>query len=274
VLSALVLTTVPSPVQAADFSACWVEQRYNEVLSRDQTVTRCRISGGEVIDYASDSDVPSVLHPNTGTDITGECWYYTSAVTQYLILAQYANGDADIGYDTDPANPGGIFAIGPTLPRCSTEPDPATDPFADVWRYVTQYIHAPPTPELSPHPGDGVTGMDTFVAVSIPGDHSAQISSGATTLDVYIEVSTVIVDWGDGTISTYPATETAMAGYPDGFARHVYESKHEDGLPIAVSYDWTARWRVAGGAWEPLDVPNTTTSIAYPIAEIVSVLSD
>jgi hypothetical protein len=41
-----------------------------------------------------------------------------------------------------------------------------------------------------------------------------------------------------------------------------------------VSYDWTARWRIVGEPWELLDVPNTTTSVAYPVNEIVSVITE
>ena len=266
--------SVSLPAQAEEFSSCWVVTVFNPTSLRQDQVTRCRISGGSIVDYASDAAVPSVLYPLTGTDVTGQCWYYTSAVTRYVILNQYANGNADIGYDTDPANPGGIVAIGPTVPRCTSEPTPITDPRADVWQYVTQYIHDPPTPELSPRPGDGVTGLDTFVGLLIPNDHTARISSGATTLDVFIEVSAVVIDWGDDTADTYPATATALAGYPDGFASHVYEAKDEDGATITVSYDWTARWRVDGGSWEFLAVPNTTTTVVYPISEIVSVLTE
>jgi hypothetical protein len=65
-----------------------------------------------------------------------------------------------------------------------------------------------------------------------------------------------------------------LAGYPDGGARHVYELKDETGYDLGISYAWTARWRVAGGDWEYLEVPNTTTSIEYPVAEIVSVLTE
>ena len=139
--------------------------------------------------------------------------------------------------------------------------------------FATQYIHAPPTPDLNPKPGDGVTGLDTFVGLPIPADHNARISSGATTLDVYIEVTTVIIRWGDGEIDTYPATNDALAGYPDGFATHTFGTKNHDGVNLAVSYDWTARWRVVGGSWEFLAVPNTTTTVLYPISEIVSVLT-
>jgi hypothetical protein len=151
---------------------------------------------------------------------------------------------------------------------------PASDPTADVYRYVTQYIHNPPTPDLNPRPGEGVTGLATYVGVPVPDDHTAQLASGATTLDVFIEVSAVIVDWGDESTDSYPGTSTALAGYPDGFATHIYEMKGEAGTRISVSYDWTARWRIVGGSWEFLPVPNTTTTVDYPISEIVSVLSD
>jgi hypothetical protein len=140
-----------------------------------------------------------------------------------------------------------------------------------VWEYVSQYIHAPPTPGLNPRPGQGVTGLDTFVAVAVPTDHATQISGGGTTLDVEIEVSAVIVDWGDGMSDTYPARPDLLSGYPDGVASHVFETKVGD-ASLSVSYDWTARWRVVGGSWLSLAVPNTATAVGYPVSEIVSVL--
>lgn len=269
----LILAFIGEPASASTFSACWVAKEFNALTLRYEQITRCRIAGGTTVDYAADTDVPGTLYPATGTDLTGQCWYYTSAVTQYVILARYANGDADIGFDTDPANPGGIVAIGPTMPRCTSEPTPTNDPIADVWEYVLQYIHAPPTPDLNPAPGQGVTGLDTYVGVPVPGVHDATISSGLTTLEVHIEVSRVMVEWGDGATDSYPPIPEILAGYPDGAAVHVYETK-TDGVTVSVSYDWTARWRLVGGAWEFLAVPNTTTTTDYPLAEIVSDLTD
>lgn len=272
-LVATFLLGLSAVAAAASFSSCWVTHEFNPLTLRYEQITRCRIAGGTTIDYASDTAVPGKLYPATGTDATGQCWFYTSAVTPYVILAQYANGDVDIGYDTDPSNPGGIVAIGPTIPRCTSEPFPAADPLVDVWEYVTQYIHPPPLPGLSPPAGSGVTGMDTYVGVPIPGTHTATISSRGTTLDIYIEVSAVVVDWGDDTVDSYPPNEEMLAGYPDGVVTHIYETK-SDGTQLAVSYDWTARWRISGGAWEYLLVPNTTTTVDYPLAEIVSDLTD
>ena len=230
--------------------------------------------GSDTVDYASDSDVPSVLYPNLGTDLTGQCWYYTSAVTQYLILNQYADGSADIGYDPDPSNPGGLVAIGPTIPRCTSEPSPIDDPAADAWDYVMSYVHDPPTPDLNPVPGQGVTGLETFVGVDVPEDHDATLTSGASTLEVQIIVDAVVVSWGDGAADTYPPDHTVLAGYPDGSAAHVYEVKSAEGMPLVVEYDWTARWRLVGGNWTALPVPNTETTVEYPVAEVVSRLTD
>jgi len=87
---------------------------------------------------------------------------------------------------------------------------------------------------------------------------------------VEIDVDAVVVSWGDGNTSTYPADRTILAGYPDGSATHTYETKDPEGVSLVVEYDWTARWRFVGGAWTALPVPNTETSVVYPIAEVVS----
>jgi hypothetical protein len=260
---------VSTPAGAQDFSSCWVASEV-DAFGVEQQVTRCRISGGDTVDYASDTDVPSTLYPNLGTDLLGQCWYLTSAVTEYLIITQYADGTADIAYDPDLSTPGGIIVVGPNMPRCTSEPTPATSPSADAWDYVMSYVHDPPTPDLNPVPGQGVTGLATYIGVVVPEDHAATITSGVSALDVEIDVDAVTVDWGDGATDTFPPDGEILAGYPDGTATHVYESKNIDGVPLTVEYDWTARWRVAGGSWLPLDVPNTGTTVTYPIAEVVS----
>ncbi|MGH8913893.1 MAG: hypothetical protein ACRDZM_05175 [Acidimicrobiia bacterium] len=247
---------------------------FDPVFGDNTQVTRCRIAGGDVVDYASDTSVPSRLYPNAGTDLTGECWYLTSAVTRWVYLALFVNGDAILGFDPDPG-PGGVALATERIPRCTSEPNPLVDPSTEAWQYVTEYIHPPPTPEVNPVPGDGVTGLDTFVGVEVPDVHQTQLTSvTGVTLDIYIEVSGIVVDWGDAITDNFPADEDALAGYPDGLARHIYEVKDQAGYDLAISYDWTARWRVTGGDWEFLDVPETTTSLLYPVAEIVSVVTE
>ena len=269
-ITALLVTGIASSSGAEEFSACWVVEERHPLTGELAQVTRCRVAGGRIVDYASDSDVPGVLYPNIGTDLVGECWYYTSRVTQYVILAVYGDGSAEVGWDPDS---GGIIALGPRLPRCTSEPTEASQPVAEAWEYVISYIHPPPILDVNPRSGDGITGLATFVGVAVPADHRARITTaGGTVLELFVEVSAVIVDWGDGTIDTYPATAQVLAGYPDGIASHIYETKNP-GYIITVSYDWTARWRILSGPWQPLPVPNTTTAIPYPVAEIISDLT-
>lgn len=270
VLALLALIVWATPAGAAEFTSCWVSTEVDSVLGRSKTVTRCRIAGGDVVDYADDNSVPSRLYPNIGFDLLGECWYVTSAETNYEIVPVNPDGGAELVLIVD-GSPGasGYFR------RCTSEPGITVDPSAEAWDYVTSYVHPPPAPDVNPSPGNGVTGLETFVGVPIPDVHDTQLSSGSgAALDIHIEVSGVVVDWGDSRVDTFPADEAALAGYPDGVARHVYELKDPAGYDLSISYAWTARWRVVGQEWEFLEVPETTTSIVYPVAEIVSVITD
>lgn len=268
------LLAIPLIASGEEFSACWVTTNWNEATLTQDQVTRCRISGGAIVDYDSDTAISSRLYPNAGTDLSGDCWYLTSAVTNWVYLSLFVNGDRVLGWDPDPATPGGIAVATGRIPRCSSEPNPTIDPVVEVWEYVNSYIHAPPTPDLSPGPGDGVTGFETYIGLPIPADHQAQlISLTGITLEIEIEVSLVVVAWGDGEFDSLPADEDIFAGYPDGVVVHVFEEKNETGYGLDVSYDWTAKWRVVGSPWEFLPVPNTTTSLVYPVAEIVSVIT-
>ncbi|CAN5771261.1 hypothetical protein BH23ACT4_BH23ACT4_15570 [soil metagenome] len=264
------LVTLAAPVRADNFVACWVETVIIPGVGAEKTITRCRLSGGEVVDYAGDNQVPAVLSPALGTDLLGDCWYLTSASTYWVYLNLFVNGDAILGWDPDPSTPGGVAYATDRVPRCTSEPTSASDPSGAVWDYVTAYLHPPPQPDLSPPAGNGVTGLETYAGITIPEDHTASLVASGLSLEVEIEVTGVVVAWGDGVVDSFPADGLALAGYPDGIARHVYEVKDESGYTIEVSYNWMARWRVTGGSWVPLVVPDTTTSLTYPVAEIVS----
>ncbi len=264
-----ICVAVATPASAEDISACWVSTE-TDAFGRESQITRCRLAGGDVVDYANDNSVPGRLYPNIGFDLEGECWYVTSAETNYQLIPLNPDGGAELALIVDGSpGPSGYYR------RCTSEPVATVDPSAEAWEYVTSFVHPPPSPEVNPTPGDGVTGLETFVSVPVPPIHQTQLASASgVTLDVEIEVSGVVVDWGDRRVDTFPADETMLAGYPDGGARHIYELKDDSGYDLGISYAWTARWRVTGGDWEYLDVPNTTTSIVYPVSEIVSVLTE
>jgi len=267
--TAVLVLLLPHAVGAAeDFASCWVSVVVSPITHVERQITRCRISGGDVVDYAGDDSVPSHLYPNVGTELAGDCWYWTSAPTDWMIISRFADGGVQLA-QIGSASPTGY------VPRCTSEPGVLIDPSSEAWEYVTAFVHPPPSPDVNPIPGDGVTGLETFVGVPIPDVHDTQLSSGTgATLDIHIEVSAVVVDWGDNRADSFPADQAALAGYPDGGARHVYEVKDLAGYDLSIAYAWTARWRIAGEDWELLDVPETSTSLVYPVAEIVSVITD
>jgi hypothetical protein len=261
-LVVLLLSFASLPAMAQDYLACWRDRRFDAVLNDFMPVTRCRLAGGEIVDYASDDQVPTRLYPAVGTVGGVACWYYTSRFTGMWVVVVYPNGDADIAMGADP----GVAVIVGLYGRCTSEPD-TDDPVSEVWEYVTEYIHPPPTPDVSPAPGDGVTGLRTNLEMDVPTVHRATLASGTSALEVEIAVGTVIVHWGDGTIHSYPAS--AFIGTSP--ASHVYERRSHDGT-LSVSFSWNVRWRAVGNVWQTLAVPDTTTSLGYPINEIVSVL--
>lgn len=269
VLIAAVLVVIPAvDAQANEYVACWRDTRFDPVLSDYLPVTRCRLAGGEIVDYASDDEVPTRLYPAVGSVAGVPCWYYTSTFSGLWVVFIYPNGDADIALGADPSE----WVIVGLYARCTAEPD-ETDPTARIWEYVTEYIHPPPTPDLSPSPGNGVTGLETFLSVPLPDRHTATLTSGGTSLTVEIWVGAVVVHWGDGTITTHPADGPSIPGYPNGPARHTYETINPDGR-LSVAYRWGVRWRASGGPWQPLTVPPTTTTVGYPVTEIVAILGD
>ena len=120
------------PALAQTFTACWVTTERNSVTLTVEQVTRCRIAGGDVVDYADNASVPSRLYPNIGFDLLGECWYVTSAETSYEIVPLNPDGGAELVLIVDGSpGPSGYFR------RCTSEPGVAVDPSAEAWAYVT-----------------------------------------------------------------------------------------------------------------------------------------
>lgn len=267
----------------ASFISCWVEDRAHPISGERYQITVCRLVSGEVVEYP-DGNVPGTLDPAVGTDTDGECWFLTSSDTDWVILSTFSDGSAILGVYRDDLL---VFDTG-RIPRCTSEPGDAPDPEDEVEAAITEYVHAPPEPELNPPTGRGLTGMDTFIGVPVPGPWSDTISVTSWTIDVEVWVDLLRVDWGDGTITDYPPdTFTRITGYPDGIAIHMYEVKtcnppgsapdchpSHAAYPLTVSYVWAARWRVNDGQWIPIDVPPTSTTVDYPVAEAVSTLTD
>lgn len=283
ILIAFVLALSGAAAAQETFVACWVEPEWDPVLRRDIHITVCRLTNEDITEYP-EGEPPGVLHPAVGTDSNGQCWYRTSAETDWEILSTFSDGSAILGLYIN-----GFLALDTDrIPRCTSEPVEEEPPSQVAWEAITEYVHDPPTPEVNPPVGLGLTGMETHVGVPVPGSWSDSISIPLYTIDVEVWVEALRVDWGDSSASDYPPEAYPdLTGYPDGLARHVYEVKTCDppgrdydchpehsAYPLSVSYVWGARWRANGGSWIAVNVPPSSTTVDYPVIEAVSTLTE
>jgi hypothetical protein len=280
----LILMGLSAPVAAEEVHVCWVDQGINDYGQPD-TVTRCRVAG-EIVDYATEFDVPLRLYPDVGTDVNGTCWYWRSVWTGWEIVTRLGDGSANLGYDSDGV-PGGPLNLDVTYPVCTSEPTDVDPADFLAWDLIKDYVHQEPGPQLNPRVPWGLTGAETHLGLAPPGPFADSIvDPTGSALDVEGRVAAITIVWGDGASLTLPPEAfPQLTGYPDGIARHVYEVKTCDppgstprchpslaSYPVEVRYQWFAQWRVDGGAWSSLAVPDTVTTVAYPVREVISVL--
>jgi hypothetical protein len=221
---------------------------------------------------------PPVLYPQLGSDVDGtECWYWTTAVTQFVILARDGSL-ATIGEDLGPG-----VALDTTVAPC--EGIPGEDLRAVAWDFLEQWILADPQIELSPQ-SSGITGLETYVWAPIPDRIEGALTSPlGTTLDARAWVDQIVVDWGDATTAPLVLDEAQLsrfAAYPNGSAFHVYDTKScneqgqtgcfpdVDGYPVTVSFRWQAAYRVGANAWIDIGPVTPFATLSYPVDEIIS----
>ena len=284
-LIAAIVLFAPLTADAAETWTCWIEADGRGDDGAVQT-TRCRLAGEtETVDYGSVSDVPVVLAPQVGTDGDGVCWYWTTRLSNWVLLGVDHDGNATMGIDPDGLE-GGPVIIDAVYPRCVSEPAEAPTALMEAYELLSRYDHPAPGAVVDPPPGSGIVGMEVFVADTPPtpwADSLVSPQSGRT-IEVETFVEVVEIDWGDGATTVVPGAAFGMlTGWPAGGFSHVYTLKtcETPGEPrchpalaayeLVVSYRWVARYRVDGRAWEPIPVRPTDTTLVYDVDEIVSV---
>ena len=129
-----------------------------------------------------------------------------------------------------------------------------------------------PTPVIEVAPSKvGLTGLDSFVWLrDKPGTISA--TAGVPGLTVTAEASPVeyVWDFGDGTDVVSATSGRPWSESLPGDISHLYETKGSYELGVEVI--WEARWRVAGGRWQPLGFFANSGSQPYAVKEVVSAL--
>ena len=206
-----------------------------------------------------------------GTDATGECWYYRTIWTRWIVVG-LDGSEAWMRYDPD--EPGGPLIDAGWFRRCRSEPSGSEPATLSVWDIVSTYGFIDPQAAIDPD-ANGFTGLPTFIATSPPARTVERLVSPGTgaVIDVEFTVDMVVIEWGDGVVteitkSLYPF----LVGYPDGAVTHTYETKGF--YDVVVSYVWRVRWRVDSGSWITIsDIPPTTWTRPYQVDEIVGRLT-
>ena len=285
ILLTFLLVGLASPASAQGSYSCWLDEVLDSLTGRTETVTRCRVAG-EIVDYATEYEVPLRLFAAVGSADNGTCWYWRSVWTGWEIITRTSDGSAFLGFDSDGV-PGGPLNLDVTYPACISEPTEAVSGAALAWDLIRDYVHQEPGPTLNPAVPWGLTGAETHLSLIPPAPLSDSIlDPTGQVLEVTGTVAAVAVDWGDGTALTLaPETYALLTGFPNGSARHTYEVKTCD-IPgstprchpslseylLQVRFQWFVQWRVGGGDWVTLPVPDSVTTIPYPVQEIISVL--
>jgi hypothetical protein len=188
-----------------------------------------------------------------------------------------------------PANDQAILLTLWALPECPAPEAPIATlstawVVARAWEVFRSFPLAAPSPRLQP-PDHGITGLPSYLSASLPARLSyRETLPDGRVLQVRARVTATVVDWGDGTpaLGYDPA---ALLPYPAGGARHTYVLKtcppdyragHPSGgnchptlaaYPVAVTFRWTARYRL-GGSWIDLGDLDRSATVAYDVDEL------
>jgi len=280
-LLALLLSSgsVAAFADANEATDCWHETRLGPDL-QEVKITVCLLEGGAIQVYPSSGEAPRMIDINLGYDALGtECWWRTAYSTPWVNLGVDSDGVARVGYREDGV--AGLL-LDTHVRSCTGRPREAGSAISSAWELINRHIHERPEPLFNPD--IGITGLETFIEVAVPVPITdSLVSPLGTTVSFEIKVAQVKVDWGDGTVDTFTeSTFPHLIGYPDGIARHIYETKtcSTPGGPrchptlsayqIGVEFDWFVQWRVDAGPWSTIPVPNTTTTATYDVDEIVT----
>ena len=266
------------PVSAAEEQMGCITQRTEDAYNGEVTYEKvCWLIGSDGT-YTVTVTEPPVLYPQIGSNPDGsECWYWTTAVTQWVIIARDGSS-ATIGEDV-----GVGIVLDTTVGACTGIP--GEDLRSVAWDYLKTWLLAEPSVELNPA-AVGFTGLETYVWAPLPDRIDATLTSPAgTALQARAWIDQVVVDWGDTNSSPLVLNESQLgrfSSYPDGSAYHVYETKtcneegqsrcfaDVDGYPLTVSFRWQAAYRVGTNPWIDIGPVVPTATLAYPVDEIVA----
>ncbi len=264
-VSALIPATA---AHATESYVCWYvsvsDGRGGEVRGM-----RCRIDGVlQDLGSPGEAGVAVPLVYDIGYDAVGECYYRRSGPWSGWVAMGAAGSLMNFWWDPD-GIPGGSLVGDAWVEPCTSEPTPGTPPIGLVYELIGDYDFVDPVPVVVPD-GIGLAGAQSFVDVVPPDPLVTSLVSPVTgvVIDVEIRVVAVAIEWGDGAVVTIPESQFDLfAPHPEGVVGHRWETMGD--YVMGVDYVWSARWRVGGGPWQVVAVPDTQWSSPYRVDEIV-----
>ncbi len=223
---------------------------------------------------------PTRLHVQIGA--TG-CFYLGSRPTRWVRLGIDENGVLEYGWSPD-GRRGGHSVVGTAQP-CSWPKVEREEIEGYVWSRIKSYVHQSPQVIFNPAVPWGMVGIETFAALMVPPpwEFSSVSPYTGASLTAEVRVARVWLDWDDGPRQVFgPSEFPRFTGYPDGVARHTYQTKtcrrpgrrcrEESGFyRIRTTFRWSG-WFEVGGLRKSLRIPDTRSDHQYPVSETVSLV--
>ncbi len=260
--------------------------------SRSYSEAVCTVSFEMPLNGDELEPVTECIHTETGYSISGDsgvshlqiasngCFYFGSRPTRWVRLDYTEDGQLEYGWSPD-GRPGGHTVIGTARP-CSWTRVEAEEIEGYVWSRIGAYTHQSPQVSLDPPVSRGMVGIETFAALDVPSPWTYSSTSPYTGRSLWAEVRVreVMIAWDDGPRQRFRGSDlSGLTGYPSGVASHTYQAKScEESKPrcraeigayrIETSFRWSGWYRV-GSRRRNLGIPNTSSTVDYPVSEIV-----
>ncbi len=153
-------------------------------------------------------------------------------------------------------------------------PGASTDP-ASIAANLLDHVPVPNV-TLGVNPGVGLVAMPSWFWVE--GYDGSPITAsdtlGGTTVAVEITPTGYRWDFGDGVVLTTTSLGEPYPGESD--VRHAYEQSSLSAggaFSLTLEITFSARYRVDGGPWQPLDPITRSFTAAYPVQQLQSILT-
>lgn len=240
--------------------------------------------------------VTECIHTETGQPFTrrhggsldvqiasGGCFYMGTRRTRWVNLGFTDQGELAYGWSPD-GRSGGHALMG-SAPPCSWRAVEIEEIEGFVWSKIGRYAHQAPRVSFDPPVPRGVVGIETFATLDVPSPwiHASISPYTGRSLRAEVRVRQVTIAWDDGPPQRFGGSQMlGFTGYPDGVASHTYQTKSCDRAAprcrsrigdyrIRTSFVWSGWYRV-GGRTRSLTIPRTSSSVNYPVAEIIALV--